>query len=328
METKTALITGVTGQDGSYMADLLLNKGYEIFGFVRRLSQPNLKNIQHLVDNDDINLIGGDLADQASIVNALNVSKPDELYHFGSQSFVGESWNQPELTVSITGLGSLRIFEAVKHSNLRDRMRILQASSSEQFGNVSGLLNEDSHMRPRSPYGSAKLLAHSLARVYRESYGMWISCSICFNHESPRRGIEFVSKKITDGVAKIYLGKEKELKLGDLNAKRDWGYSPDYIEIIWQMLQQDNPDDFVISSGENHTVKEFVELAFDHVNLNWKDYVIIDKSLLRPAEIFELIGDHTKAKKILGWRPKTSFKKLVEIMVDTDIERLKKEIKY
>lgn len=303
-----------------------MKKGYKVFGIVRRLSHPTFDNIKHIIN--DISLIDGDLGDYISIVNAVKKCEPDEIYNLGAQSFVATSWAQAEYTSNITGLGALRVFDATR--NIRDylgkQVKVYQASSSEQYGNtIKSPQDELTPFFPRSPYGVAKVFAHNMARVYRESYNMFISCGILFNHESPRRGIEFVSKKITDGVAKIYLEKEKELKLGDLNAKRDWGYSPDYIQAIWKMLQQDKPDDFVISSGENHTVKEFVELAFDHVNLNWEDYIVIDKSLLRPAEIFELKGDYSKAKKIIGWKPKTSFKKLVEIMVDADIERLKKE---
>jgi GDPmannose 4,6-dehydratase len=326
-ETRVVLITGITGMDGSHMADMLLAKGYEIHGLVRRISQPNLTNIQHLVDDDCINLIGGDLADQSSINNAINLSEPEELYHFGAQSYVGTSWNQAEFTSNITGLGSLRVFDAVKHSRIKDRIRILQASSSEMYGNVSGVLNEDSVMRPRSPYGVSKLFAHNMARVYRESFDMLISCSISFNHTGERRGIEFASRKIANGVAKIKLGLSKELVLGNLDAKRDFGYAKDYIEIMWTMLQQDKPDDFVIATGLSHTIRDFVDKAFGCVGLDWQEYVAIDKNLYRPAEIYNLEGDAGKINRMLGWKPKTTFDEFIQIMVNSEINRMSSEIK-
>lgn len=327
METKTALITGCTGMDGSHLSDLLISKGYEVYGLVRRSSQKNYRNIQHLIDNDSINLIEGDLTDQYSLIDAIEISKPNELYNMAAQSFVGTSWQQAQMTVDVTGLGPLRIMECVRHSKMKDKIKILQASSSEMFGNTGGLLNEDSHMRPRSPYGSAKLLAHSLCRVYRESHDMQISCSICFNHSGQRRSHDFVSRKISDSVARIKLGLANELTLGDIRSKRDWSYAGDMVEGMYRISQYDEPDDFVLSSGESHFVREFVEIAFDYAGLgNWENYVKFDKSLMRPADIYDLVGDYSKAKRILGWKPKTNFRQLVEIMVDNDLNLLKKNI--
>ncbi len=327
VETKSVLISGVTGMDGSHIADLLLEKGYEIYGLVRRSSQKNFKNIQHLLDNDSINLIEGDLTDQSSLIDAIEISKPDELYNMGAQSYVGTSWQQAQLTVDITGLGPLRIMEAIRHSNMKYKIKMLQASSSEQFGNVNvgGLLNEDSPMRPRSPYGCAKVMAHNLANVYRESYDMWISCSICFNHSGPRRSQEFVTKKIANGVARIKLGLDKELILGNIRSKRDWGFAENYVKAMYLMMQQDKPDDYVIASGESHSVREFCQVAFEYVGLDWEQFVKFDKSLERPAEIYDLRGDYSKAKKELGWEPKTRFDELVKIMVQSELDRLSRK---
>lgn len=321
METRRALITGVTGQDGSYLAELLLEKGYEIYGMVRRLSSPNSKNIQDLVDDESITLIGGDLADQSSIVSAINISKPDEIYNLAAQSFVGESWNQAEFTSNITGLGALRVYESVRQIN--KNIRIYQASSSEMYGNVIAPQNEFTVMHPRSPYGVAKLMAHETGRVFRESYNMWVSCGILFNHESERRGIEFVSQKIANGVARIKLGLDKELRLGNIRAKRDFGYSPDYVEAMWLILNEAcKPEDFVVGTGKSHSVREFCQIAFDHVHLDWEGYVKFDKGLERPAEIHDLVGDCSKAKEKLKWKPKTSFEDLVKIMVDAQLQEL------
>lgn len=315
-ETKRALITGITGMDGSHIADLLLGKGYEVYGLVRRSSQKNYRNIQHLIDNNSINLIEGDLTDQSSLIDAIEISRPNELYNMAAQSFVGTSWQQAQLTVDVTGMGPLRIMEAIRHSNMKDKIRMLQASSSEMFGNVGGILNEDSPMQPRSPYGCAKLLAHSLARVYRESHNMQISCSICFNHTGPRRSPEFVSQKIANSVARIKLGLDKELKLGNIRSKRDWSFAIDYVEAMWLMLNGiDEPDDYVIATGESHSVREFCQVAFEYVGLDWEQFVKFDKSLERPAEIYDLIGDSSKVREKLGWKPKTSFEELVKIMV-------------
>ncbi len=322
MESKNCLISGITGQDGSYLAELLLGKGYEIWGIVRRLSQPNLHNIQHLIDEDSITLIGGDLTDQSSIINAIKESKPDEIYHLAAQSFVAASFDQAEMTINTTGLGTLRMIEAVRQ--LDKDIKFYQAGSSEQFGNAESPQNENTIMIPRSPYAVAKIMAHDICKVYRSSYDMNIWCGICFNHSSPRRGIEFVSRKISDGVARIKLGISRQLKLGNIRSKRDWGLASDYVEAMYLMLQQDEPDDYVIATGESHSVREFVEIAFDYAGLgNWEQYVKFDKSLMRPADIYDLVGDYSKAKRILGWKPKTNFKQLVQIMVDNDINLLK-----
>lgn len=326
METARALITGISGQDGSFLAEFLLKKGYEVSGLIRRLSQPNTKNIQHLLDNDSINIIGGDLTDQSSILHAINMSNPDEIYNLGAQSFVAESWNQPELTTNVNSLGALRVFDAVKQTN--KNIKIYQASSSEMYGNTSIPQNENTQMNPRSIYGASKLFAHKMAKVYRESYGMFISCGILFNHESERRGIEFVSRKITDAVSRIKLGPPpRHLKLGNLTSKRDWGYAKDYVEAMYLMLQQNTPEDFVIATGENHSVEEFVRLAFQRVDLNWEDFTSSEQELYRPAEIFELKGDYSKANKQLNWKPITKFNDLVNIMVDSDLKRYERNIR-
>jgi GDPmannose 4,6-dehydratase len=317
-----ALITGITGQDGSYLAELLISKGYTVFGLVRRSSQKNYRNIQHLIDNDSINLIEGDLTDLSSLIDAIENSKPDELYNMAAQSYVGTSWTQAQMTIDVTGIGPLRIMEAIKHSNLKDKIRMIQASSSEMFGNVGGLLNEDSPMRPRSPYGCAKVMAHNLASVYRDSYNLWISCSIGFNHSGVRRSSEFITRKISIGVAKIKLGLENKLTLGNIRAKRDWSDARDIVYGMWLMMQQEKPDDYVLASGESHSVREVCEIAFGHVGLNWDLYTNFDKSLIRPAEIFELVGDSSKAMKSLGWEPKIEFEQMIEEMVDNDIKLL------
>lgn len=326
METKKTLITGITGQDGSYLAELLLEKGYEVYGLVRRLSVPNLKNIEGLVRENKVTLIDGDLLDQASIVKAMKISEPDEVYNLAAQSFVATSWRQAMFTCEVTGLGALRVFDACRmvEDYTGKKIKIYQASSSEMYGNIPAPQNEESVMRPRSPYGVAKLMAHNMARVYRESYGMWISCGVLFNHESERRGIEFVSQKIANSVARIKLELDSELRLGNIRAKRDWGYAPDYVEAMWLMLNgTDKPDDYVIASGQSHSVREFCEIAFEYVKLgNWENWVKFDKSLERPAEIYDLIGDSSKAREKLGWEPKTSFEELVKIMVYTQFEEL------
>lgn len=322
---KTALITGITGQDGSFLAESLLNKGYKVYGLVRRLSKPNSENIEHIINK--IYLIDGDLSDQSSILNAMMKAEPDEIYNLGAQSFVATSWSQAEFTTNVTGLGALRVFEAARQLEeyIGKHIKIYQASSSEMYGVTSCPQDENTQMNPRSPYGVAKLFAHKMARVYRESYGMYISCGILFNHESERRGIEFVSRKITDAVAHIKLGLSDRLNLGDLNSKRDWGYAKDYVEAMHMMLNKTTtPDDFVIGTSQNHSVKEFVELAFKHANLDYKKYVYQVPELYRPAEIFELMGNYSKARKALDWTPTTTFNELVNIMVDADLERIKK----
>ncbi len=319
---KRALITGITGQDGSYLAELLLEKGYSVYGVVRRLSTPNISRIDHIIDK--INLIEGDLTDQSSLNYAIKEVQPDEVYNLAAQSFVGTSWNQPVLTGDVTGMGAVRLLEAVRHFS-KDA-RVYQASSSEMFGKVQDMpQSESTKFYPRSPYGCAKVYAYWICINYRESYDMHISNGILFNHESPRRGVEFVTRKITNGVARIYHGLSKELRLGNLDSKRDWGYAGDYIKAMWLMMQQDKPDDFVIATGESHSVREFVELAFAEVGLNWEDYVKVDQKFFRPAEVEYLIGDYTKAKRVLGWEPAVKFEELVKMMVRADVEQMKKK---
>ncbi len=321
--TKTALITGITGQDGSYLAELLLEKGYQVYGLVRRLSSPNLGRIAHIVNR--VTLLEGDLADQSSLGTALQISQPDEIYNLAAQSFVAASWNQPILTGDVTGLSVVRFFEAMRH--FCKHARAYQASSSEMFGAAQKFpQNEKTEFHPRSPYGCAKVYAHHTAVNYRESYGMFICCGILFNHESPRRGIEFVSRKITAGVARVYHGLDKELRLGNIEAKRDWGYAGDYVKAMWLMLQQDEVDDYVIATGEQHSVREFAELAFKEVGLNWEDYVVVDKRFFRPADVENLCGDPTKARQKLGWKAEINFEQLVSLMVRADLERVKQSI--
>ena len=317
--TKAALITGITGQDGSYLAELLLNKGYEVYGLVRRLSTPNMSRISSIADN--IIFLEGDLTDQSSLNVAVQTAQPDEVYNLAAQSFVATSWNQPVLTGNVTGLGVTRILDAVKH--FCHDAKFYQASSSEMFGNVEEVpQNEDTRFRPRSPYAIAKVYGFYTTVNYRESYDMFCCNGILFNHESPRRGIEFVTRKITDGVARIHAGRSKELRLGNLDAKRDWGYAADYVEAMWLMLQQDVPDDYVVATGVSHSVKDFVEMAFSAAGLYWRDHVKTDERFMRPAEVPELRGDASKAGAKLGWRPKTSLEELVEMMVRADVERV------
>ncbi len=318
---KRALITGVTGQDGSYLAELLLEKGYEVHGVVRRASTETFERINHL--SGKIHLHQADLLDQLSLVDVLKESNPDEVYNLAAQSFVPTSWKQPVLTAEFTAMGVTRMLEAI-HLLGKDTIRFYQASSSEMFGKVQAVpQGEDTPFYPRSPYGVAKLYGHWITINYRESYGMYCVSGILFNHESPRRGREFVTRKVTDGVARIKLGLAKELRLGNLDAKRDWGFAGDYVRAMWLMLQQPTPDDYVIATGETHTVQKLVELAFQAVDLDWKKYVVTDPALVRPAEVDLLIGDPTKAKKQLGWVPEVSFAKLVEMMVKADLDRLK-----
>jgi len=315
---KRVLIAGITGQDGSYLADLLLKKGYKVYGFERRNSQKNRNNIRHILDK--INFISGDLLDEASIFSALKRAKPNEVYNLAAQSFVPESWRQPLYTSEVTGLGTLRFLEAINHIN--PNIKFYQASSSEMFGLTLPLQNEKTPFYPRSPYGIAKLYAHWATTNYRESYGIFAVSGILFNHESPRRGLEFVSRKITHTAVKIKLGLTKELRLGNLEAKRDWGFAGDYVEAMWLMLQQKKPRDYVIATGETHSVRELAEAAFDYLNLNWKNYVKIDKALFRPAEVGLLQGDASLAKKELKWQPKVKFDQLVRMMVDADLEKI------
>jgi GDPmannose 4,6-dehydratase len=319
---KRALITGITGQDGPYLAEFLLKKDYKVAGTVRRLSTPNLDNIKEI--EDKIELFSADLLDQGSLTDAVREFQPDEVYNLAAQSFVKASWDQPVLTGEFTGLGVTRVLEAIRTVN--PKIRFYQASSSEMFGKVTETpQRETTRFHPRSPYGVAKVYGHYITQNYRESYGIYACSGILFNHESPRRGMEFVTRKITHAVARIHLGKQKKVELGSLEPKRDWGFSGDYVEAMWLMLQQEKPDDYVIATGENHTVKEFVELAFQVVGIkDWEKYVTHGSSkYLRPAEVDYLIGDYSKAKKQLGWEPKTSFKQLVEMMVKADIENEK-----
>lgn len=321
---KRALITGITGQDGSYLAELLLDKGYEVYGFVRRLSTPNIGNIQHI--QDKIHLVSGDLLDQGSLQDALKEARPDEVYNLAAQSFVKASWEQPVLTGEFTGISVTRVLEAIRHTD--KNIRFYQASSSEMFGKVTETpQKETTRFYPRSPYGVAKVYGHYITVNYRESYDIFACSGILFNHESPRRGIEFVTRKISNSVARIKLGLQDKIELGNLEAKRDWGFSKDYVEAMWLMLQQDKPDDFVIATGETHSVREFVELAFQAAGISgWEKYVEANNPKFnRPAEVDYLIGDYSKAKSVLGWTPKTSFKELVDMMVKSDIE-LEKDI--
>ena len=317
---KRALITGVTGQDGSYLADFLLEKGYTVFGLIRRSSTVNFERIRHI--QDKIEIMPGDLLDQNSLMNAVKESWPDEVYNLAAQSFVPTSWNQPVLTGEFTGLGVTRVLEAIRV--VKPDIRFYQASSSEMFGKVRETpQNEKTPFYPRSPYGIAKVYGHWITVNYRESYNLFCCSGILFNHESPRRGKEFVSRKVTSAAARIKLGLEKELRMGNLDAKRDWGYARDYVEAMWRMLQQDKPDDFVIATGETHSVRELLEIAFGHLCLDYKDFVVVDPKLVRPAEVDLLLGDPTKARKVLGWKPTVTFEELVTMMVDADLERLK-----
>ena len=318
---KRALITGVNGMDGSYLADLLLGKGYEVYGMERRTSSPNRTNTRHL--EEKITFLNGDLTDQNSLVRVLRESDPDEVYNLGSQSFVGESWNTPEQTSDVTGMGCLRMLEAIREYG-KD-VKFYQASTSEMFGKmVENPANENTPFYPRSPYGVAKLYAHWMTKNYRESYDMFNVSGILFNHESERRGVEFVTRKITDGVAKIHLGLQDYISLGNLDSRRDWGYAPDYVECIWLMLQQDAPEDYVIATGKSHSIREFLDIAFRCIAINdWSQYVKQDPRYLRPAEIDVLCGDSSKAKKKLGWSPKTSFEEMVKRMIENDINLLK-----
>ena len=313
---KQALITGITGQDGSYLAELLLEKGYEVFGVRRRTSTPNYINVEHI--KNQIHWIEGDLTDLSSLIRAIQISRPDEVYNLAAQSYVATSWPQPLTTGEITALGVTNMLEAVRI--VKPDARFYQASSSEMFGKVVETpQKETTPFHPRSPYGVAKVYGHWITVNYRESFDMFACSGILFNHESPRRGLEFVTRKVTDGVARIKLGLETELRLGNLDAKRDWGYAGDYVKAMWLMLQQDEPDDYIISTGETHTVQELVEIAFNYVDLDWRNYVVIDENLVRPAEVDLLLGDCSKAKKQLDWKLEVKFKELVEMMVEEDL---------
>jgi GDPmannose 4,6-dehydratase len=315
--TKRALITGITGQDGSYLAELLLAKGYHVIGMVRRSSTVNFERIGHL--QDDIELVPGDLLDEVSMIRILRMHRPDEVYNLAAQSFVQTSFGQPVLTGETTALGVTRLLDAIR---LADHdVRFYQASSSEMFGKVVEVpQRESTPLYPRSPYGVAKVYGHWITVNYRESYGMHATSGILFNHESPRRGLEFVTRKIAHSVARIKLGLDCELRLGNLDAQRDWGFAGDYVDAMWRMLQQDTPNDYVVSTGETHSVREFCELAFGHVDLPWQDHVVVDERFFRPAEVDLLVGDSTFARTTLDWVPRTSFPELVQMMVDADLE--------
>ena len=324
MASKRALITGITGQDGSYLAEFLLSKDYEVFGLIRRTSTVNLQRIKHI--EEKITLISGDVLDQNSLINAIKESNPDEVYNLAGQSFVPTSWKQPLFTGEATALGVARVLEAIRAVN--PKIKFFQPSSGEMFGRAKEFpQTEKTPFYPRSPYGVAKLYGHWITINYRESYNMFCCCAIQLNHESPRRGLEFVTRKVTNTAARIKLGLAKELRLGNLDAKRDWGFSGDYVKAMWLMLQQEKPDDYLISTGVNHSVRDLVKLAFDYVNLNWENYVVIDPKFFRPAEIEFILGDSTKALKKLGWAPKTSFEELIKMMVDADLKRVENDIK-
>jgi GDPmannose 4,6-dehydratase len=319
---KTALITGITGQDGSYLAELLLEKGYRVVGMQRRTSTETVGRISHLLDQ--IELVQGDLLDQLSLIDLFQRFQPDEVYNLAAQSFVPTSWQQPVLTGEFTAIGVTRILEALRL--IKPDARFYQASSSEMFGKVQAVpQNESTPFYPRSPYGISKLYGHWTTINYRESYDLFACSGILFNHESPRRGLEFVTRKITHGVARIKLGLAESLPLGNLDAQRDWGYAPDYVHAMWLMLQQDEPNDFVVATGRTHTVQRLCELAFDAVDLNWKDHVTLDERFLRPAEVDLLVGDASTARGQLGWEPSVSFEEMVEIMVQADLSLLKGE---
>jgi GDPmannose 4,6-dehydratase len=318
---RRALITGVTGQDGSYLAEFLLEKGYEVIGMVRRSSTLNFERVAHIQDR--ITLVPGEMLDEMSIINVLKEWAPDEVYNLAAQSFVQTSFSQPVFTGEATALGVTRVLDAIRFVN--PEIRFYQASSSEMFGKVAEVpQTEHTPFHPRSPYGVAKVYGHWITVNYRESYGLHASSGILFNHESPRRGLEFVTRKVTNAAARIAIGNERELHLGNLDAVRDWGFAGDYVRAMWQMLQQESPDDFVVATGETHSVRELCELAFSHVGLNWEDHVIVDERFFRPAEVDALVGDSSKARSTLGWKPEVDFAGLVAMMVDADLATLRR----
>ena len=321
-EIKKALITGITGQDGSYLAEFLLEKGYEVHGLIRRTSTDGVERLYNI--REKIHLHPADLTDQASVIGAVETIRPHEVYNLAAQSFVPTSWQQPVLTSNVTAVGVTRVLEAVRLVDTS--IRVYQASSSEMFGMVRETpQTETTPLYPRSPYGVAKVYGHWITINYRESYDLFAVSGILFNHESPRRGMEFVSRKITYNVARIKLGLQTQLGLGNLDAERDWGYALDYVRAMWMMLQRETPEDFVISSGRNHSVRDFCEIAFSHAGLDWKDHVVVDPRFYRPAEVNTLLGDSTKAREVLGWKPEVSFEEMVQLMVDADLERVKAE---
>lgn len=317
---KTALITGITGQDGAYLADLLTTKGYEVYGAFRRLSTPNFWRLQALGIYDKIKLISMDLHDMSSMIEAISISNPDEIYHLAAQSFVGASFEQPLATADMSGVATARMLEAIRV--VKKDARFYQASTSELFGNSASVRkSENSSFHPRSPYAAAKLYAYWIARIYREGYGLFASNGILFNHESPLRGLEFVTRKISNACARISLGLQDSLSIGSLDSKRDWGYAGDYVQSMWQMLQYSDADDFVVATGESHTVKEFIDLAFERVKLDPSKYVKVDKHLIRPLEVESLTGDSSKTERLLGWKCSVGFKELVYMMIDEDVRR-------
>jgi len=317
---KTALITGITGQDGSYLAEFLLDKGYQVVGMVRRTSTLNFGRIEHI--QEQVTLVHGDLLDQTSLIGLMDEYQPDEIYNLAAQSFVPVSWKQPVLTGEFTALGVTRMLEAMRSSV--PKARFYQASSSEMFGKVQEVpQSEKTPFYPRSPYGVAKVYGHWITVNYRESYNLFACSGILFNHESPRRGLEFVTRKVAYGAARIKLGLADELRLGNLEARRDWGYAGDYVKAMWQMLQQDEPDDYVVGTGETHAVREVCEIAFSYLGLDWQEYVVSDRRFYRPAEVDLLVSDPSKARNVLGWRPEVSFEALIRMMVDADLAHLK-----
>lgn len=320
--SKSALITGITGQDGAYLAQLLLAKGYKVFGLMARRSTDTLWRLRYLGIDTQVQLMEGDLTDLASVIRAMEKSKATEVYNLGAQSFVGTSWDQPILTTQVTGVGALNVLEAIRLVN--KEARFYQASTSEMYGLIQEpKQSETTPFYPRSPYAAAKLYAHWMTVNYRESFGLHASSGILFNHESPLRGIEFVTRKVTDAVARIKLGQQKELRLGNIDAKRDWGYAADYVQAMWLMLQQDKPDDFVIATGTTTTVRDMCRIAFEHVGLSYEQHVVIDPQFYRPAEVEILLGDPSKAEKKLGWKPATKLETLIRMMVDADLNRVK-----
>lgn len=329
MRKKKALITGIIGQDGPYLAKLLLKKDYEVYGLIRRHTNPNFSNLDYLGITNDIEYVNGDMTDEGSLTNIIKTIRPDEVYNLAAQSFVGASWDQSKVTTEINSLGVLYLLNAIK--DYCPRAKFYQASTSEMFGNSSnknGIQTEETPFHPRSPYAISKLYAHWMAINFKESYGMFCSSGILFNHESPIRGKEFVTRKITDGVARIKLGLQKKIKLGNLDSKRDWGFAGDYVEAMWLMLQQKDPDNYIVSTGKTHSIRDFLDAAFGYVKIkNWKKYVGLDPRFKRPAELFVLQGRSTKARKKLGWKPKINFKQLVEMMMEADLKRIEEEIK-
>ena len=320
-----ALITGITGQDGSYLAEFLLEKGYEVIGLVRRTSTVNFERIGHI--QDKIQIVSGDMLDETSLVHVIDEYRPDEVYNLAAQSFVQESWRQPVFTGEVTALGVTRLLDAIRMVDRENKIRFYQASSSEMFGKVREVpQTENTPFYPRSPYGVAKVYGHWITVNYRESYGMHATSGILFNHESPRRGLEFVTRKVTDAVARIKLGLQDKVALGNLDARRDWGFAGDYVEAMWLMLQQDEPSDYVVATGETHSVQDLCEVAFSYVDLDWREHVVQDPRFMRPAEVDLLVGNPAKARARLGWEPRVSFEEIIQMMVDADLAKIKKEM--